>query len=306
MELLNQKQASTLFNLPPATLSTKIKKYKIHADGGTPGRPLYKKETLLKYFSLQEIESSDSVIISICNQKGGEMKTTLTQYLGQALAIKGKKVLLVDMDPQASLTSYFCNYPDKSLADLMGLTAVKANFSDVVVKISENINLLPSNIKLSAFSQIVKIKDYKRLFNVLNPVRSEYNFIILDCGPFLGPLLDNALTAADKVLIPVQCREYSCLGLDLLSDSINDIKEDLNPRLEILGAVLAFYDQREIMSEKKDEIGEFFTVLKTPIYKRASIPQNQATKEDYFKKHPKDAAMFLKLADEILQILEME
>ena len=170
----------------------------------------------------------------------------------------------------------------------------------MIYKINDLLYILPSSIQLSAFTQIQKIKDYKRLNKIIDLIRSEYKFIIIDCGPSLGPLLDNVLAASDKVLIPVQCREYSLLGLDLLSDSINDIKDDLNPRLEILGAVLSLYDKREVMSVKEEEVEKHFKVMNTHILKRASIPQNQVTKDDYFKTNPKDSKMFLDLAKEII------
>ena len=295
-------------NLPPATLSTKIKKLNIPYDAGTTGRPLYRKDTLLKYFPLTS-EAKVSTTISIANQKGGESKTTLTQYLAQALSISGKKVLLIDMDPQASLTSNYIENPVSTIADLMGFTNVKKQIDEVIFNIesgngiSGNLDIIPSNIKLSAFSQILTVKDYKRLTKIVDIIRSRYDLILIDCPPSLGPLLDNALVASDKVLIPIQCREYSLLGVDLLADSIHAIKENLNPRLEILGAVLSMYNPREIMSEKKEEIKEYFPLLKTHIRHRVSIPQNQTTKENYFKTHPKESKMFLDLAREILTII---
>lgn len=303
MKLLNQKEASVLLNIPRPTLCNNIKRLKIPSDGGTSGRPLFKESTLLKYFPIVE-RPLDSTTIAITNQKGGEAKTTLTQYLGQALSIVGKKTLLIDMDPQASLTSNYMTQPDSSISDLMGLTGTKKTIKEVMYKIDDNLSILPSNIHLSAFTQIQKIKDYKKLNRIVDQVRSEFEFILIDCPPSLGPLLDNALAASDKVLIPVQCREYSLLGIDLLTDSISDIREDLNPRLELLGAVLSIYNKREIMSEKEEEIKSHFHVMKTKILKRASIPQNQATKENYFETKPKDAKMFLDLAQEIIGMVE--
>jgi len=303
--LLNQKQISQLLNLPQSTISVKLKQLKVPSEKGTPGRPLYKKDVILKYFPIQE-KSKISTTISVANQKGGEAKTTVTQCLGQALALAGKRTLILDMDPQANLTSNFSENPERTIVDLMGINGRKKNsVKDTIIEITPNLFLLPSNIKLANFTHVINIDDHTRLKNVVDRIRSDYDYILIDCPPSLGVLLENALVASDKVIIPIQCRQFSLLVIDQLALTINRVKASpLGNNLDILGAVLTFHDPREIMSVLKKEIQNYFPIFDTPILKRTSIAQAQYINTALYKTAPKDFKMFQDLAEELVGKLE--
>ena len=188
-------------------------------------------------------------IIAMCNQKGGVGKTTTTINLGAALAEYGRRVLLVDFDPQGALSvgpgrqparprpvrSTTCSCSDDVTAD------------DVLIKTDvAGLDLLPANIDLSA-AEIQLVNEVARemaLARVLKPVRKEYDFVLIDCQPSLGLLTINALTAAHGVLIPLECEFFSLRGVALLLDTIDKVRERLNLDLELEGILATMYDSR--------------------------------------------------------------
>lgn len=199
-------------------------------------------------------------IIAICNQKGGTGKTTTSINLSVYLAVAGKRVLLIDSDPQGNSTSGLGldkNAVEKSLYHvLIDQTSIK----DVLQKTSvENLMIIPSNIDLiGAEVELVEEQEREgRLKKALEVVKDSFDYVIIDCPPSLGLLTLNSLVSATSVIIPVQCEYYALEGLGQLTKTINLIKENLNPLLEIEGVLLTMADFRtnlttEVISETRN------------------------------------------------------
>ncbi len=189
-------------------------------------------------------------IIALCNQKGGVGKTTSTINLGAALAEFGRRVLLVDFDPQGALSVGLGIQPhqlERTTYDL--LLRRDVTIDDVILKTSVNgLDLLPSNIDLSAAEvQLVgEVAREQTLARALAPVVAEYDFILIDCQPSLGLLTVNALTAATGVIIPLECEFFSLRGVALLIDTIDKVRDRLNPALRLDGILATMYDGRTL------------------------------------------------------------
>ena len=189
-------------------------------------------------------------IIALCNQKGGVGKTTSTINLGAALAEFGRRVLLVDFDPQGALSVGLGFQPqqlDRTAYNL--LMERNVGVEDVAIKTSVNgMDLLPSNIDLSAAEvQLVgEVAREQTLGRVLAPALPRYDYVLIDCQPSLGLLTVNALTAAHGVIIPLECEFFSLRGVALLIDTIEKVRERLNPGLELEGILATMYDGRTL------------------------------------------------------------
>lgn len=190
-------------------------------------------------------------IIAVSNQKGGVGKTTTTINLAAALAEQGKKVLLVDMDPQGNATSGV-GVDKRSVENtayelLTGAASIK---DCICVTGTENLHLIPSNINLSGVEiELLEIdrREY-RLKDEVKKKKKEYDFILIDCPPSLNMLTVNAMTAADSVLVPIQCEYYALEGLSQLLHTISLVQKKLNPGLEVEGVVFTMYDARTNLS----------------------------------------------------------
>jgi chromosome partitioning protein len=203
-------------------------------------------------------------IISLANQKGGVGKTTTTISLGAALAELEQRVLLVDFDPQGALSvgvGVNSIELDQTIYNLILDRATQ--FEDVVIKTNiPGVELLPGNIDLSA-AEVVLVSEVAReqaLKRVLQQARGEYDYILIDCPPSLGLLTVNALTASDSVIIPLECEFFALRGMALLVDTIEKVRDRLNPELEIQGVVATMFDgrtlhAREVISRVKDAFG---------------------------------------------------
>jgi chromosome partitioning protein len=215
-------------------------------------------------------------VISMCNQKGGVGKTTTTINLGAALAEFGRRVLLVDFDPQGSLSVGLGLNPhemDLSIYNL--LMDREVSLDDVVVPSGvEGMDLLPSNIDLSAAEvQLVhEVAREQTLQRVLAPAIDQYDVILIDCQPSLGLLTVNALTASDGVIVPLECEYFALRGVALLKTTIDKVRERLNPRLEIEGVLGTMFDgrtlhSREVMDRLVQAWGDkvFHTVIKRTV-----------------------------------------
>ena len=194
-----------------------------------------------------------SRVIAVANQKGGVGKTTTTINLSASLAEAGQHVLVVDMDPQGNTSSGLAvdkNREEKGIYEvLIGFCGVEeAMIRDQL----PNLDILPANVNLSgAEVELISIKDNTfRLRNALEGIRNLYDFILIDCPPSLSLLTVNSLTAADTVLVPIQCEYYALEGLSQLMHTIDLIRDRLNPDLEMEGIVFTMYDARTRLSEQ--------------------------------------------------------
>lgn len=190
-------------------------------------------------------------IIAIANQKGGVGKTTTSINLTAALAEKGKKVLVIDIDPQGNTTSGFGIDKNELDNTVYELILGECTINDCVIKeVLPNVSVLPSNVNLAA-AEIELIGVDKKEFILKNEVdwiKDKYDYILIDCPPSLSMLTVNAMTTAGSVLVPIQCEYYALEGLSQLIHTVNLVKERLNPDLEMEGVVFTMYDSRTNLS----------------------------------------------------------
>ncbi|MCI8273855.1 MAG: ParA family protein [Clostridia bacterium] len=212
-------------------------------------------------------------IISVANQKGGVGKTTTTVNLSTILAKKGKKVLLIDTDPQGNATSGLgvTKELELSIYDiLIGDTTLEETIQDTNVK---NLKICPSNMSLAgAEVELVSMMSREqRLKTKLDEAKDKFDYVLIDCPPSLGLITLNAFTASDSVLIPVQCEYFALEGLGQLLNTVNLVKKHLNKDLEIEGALLTMYDARTNLSNQVvKEVKKYF---ENKVYKTV-IPRN--------------------------------
>jgi chromosome partitioning protein len=211
-------------------------------------------------------------VIAMCNQKGGVGKTTTTINLGAALAEYGRRVLLVDFDPQGALSVGLGVNPmelDRTIYNV--LMERDVSIDDVLLKTNvQGMDLVPSNIDLSAAEvQLVgEVAREQTLKRVLEPVLADYDVVLVDCQPSLGLLTINALTGSDGVIVPLECEFFSLRGVALLIQTIDKVKERLNPHLELEGILATMYDRRtvhgrEVLTRVVEAFGDkvFHTVI---------------------------------------------
>ncbi len=247
-------------------------------------------------------------IIAICNQKGGTGKTTTAINLASSLALAGKKILLVDIDPQGNTTSGLGIDKNSLQSSIYDGLLNHAPISELIQKtLVLNLEIIPSNIELTgAEIELVSLDNReKQLRQILEPLKAQYDFIFIDSPPSLGLLTLNALVACDSVLVPIQCEFYALEGVTQLLKTIRLIKERLNPALEVEGVLLTMADFRtNLTSEVINEIRNFF---KERVY-QTIIPRNVRLSEapsfgkpvSLYDKHSIGAKRYEELAREIL------
>ena len=215
-----------------------------------------------------------SEIMTIANQKGGVGKTTTTINLAAALAEKGKKVLVIDMDPQGNTSSGLGIDKDELDTTVYQLMIGDNTFEECVQKeVFENLDVLAANVNLAGIEiETMDMEDRNYiLHDIIEKIKEEYDYIIIDCPPSLNALTINAMTTADSVLVPIQCEYYALEGLSQLIHTINLVQERLNPELQIEGVVFTMYDVRTNLSNQVVETVK--ENLDTKIY-NTMIPRN--------------------------------
>ena len=250
-----------------------------------------------------------AVVIAMCNQKGGVGKTTSTINLGASLAEYGRKVLLVDLDPQGALSAGL-GVPHYELANTVHnlLVEPRVPIDDVLIHTRvAGLDLIPSNIDLSA-AEIQLVNEVGReqtLGRALRPVLDRYDYVLIDCQPSLGLLTVNALACSDGVVIPTECEFFSLRGLALLTDTVDKVRERLNPKLSISGIVVTRFDTRtvnarEVMARVLERFGDL--VFDTVIARTVRFPETSVAGEPITSWAPKStgAQAYRALAREVI------
>lgn len=263
--------------------------------------------------------SRKTTVMAVVNQKGGTGKTTTCENLGIGLAREGKTVLLIDTDPQASLTISMGNpRPDEldvTLSDLMKKVMEEKPIEpgEGILSHGEGVDLLPANIELSGL-EVSLVNSMSRetiLKQYLDSVKDRYDYVLLDCMPSLGMLTINALAASNEVLIPVQAQYLSAKGLEQLLQTISKVRRQINPRLKIEGILLTMVDSRtnyakEISALIRDTYGRKIKVFETDIPHSVRAAEISAEGKSIFLHDPKGkvADAYRALTKEVLENAE--
>jgi chromosome partitioning protein len=248
-------------------------------------------------------------VVAMCNQKGGVGKTTTVINLGAALADYGRRVLLLDFDPQGALSvglGVDAHDLELSVYNLVMERGIRAE--DIMLKTSvRGMDLLPSNIDLSA-AEIQLVSEVARehaLSRALHPLLVDYDVVLVDCQPSLGMLTVNALTAADGVIVPLECEYFALRGVALLQETIEKVRDRLNPRLEIEGLLATMYDSRtvhgrEVLARLVEAFGD--KVFHTVVSRTVRFPETTVAGQPITSFAPESpgAAAYRQLAREVL------
>ena len=266
-----------------------------------------------------DIVAKKGTVTAVVNQKGGTGKTTTCENLGIGLAMEGKKVLLVDTDPQASLTiSLGYPVPDRispTLSDLMKkiVSDQPIESGEGILHHPEGVDLVPANIELAGMEvSLVNVMSRESVLKqYLDSVKKEYDFILLDCMPSLGMLTVNALASADNVIIPVQAQYLPAKGLEQLLQTVNKVKRQINPKLRIEGILLTMVDSRtnyarDISALIRENYGGKLKVYQTDIPRSVRAEEISAEGKSIFRHDPKGkvAEAYRVLTKEVLQNAE--
>lgn len=249
----------------------------------------------------------------MCNQKGGVGKTTSSINLGASLAEAGRRVLLVDLDPQGALSAGLGiqSYDlDTTVYNLLVDNSVSVD--EVIVRTrTENLDVIPANIDLSA-AEIQLVSEVGReqaLYRAIYPVMDRYDYILVDCQPSLGLLTVNALACSDGVIIPMECEFFSMRGLALLTDTMDKVRSRLNPRLSLTGILVTLYDgrtlhARDVMARLMEAFGD--TVFETVITRTVRFPETSVAGEPIttWASSSPGAQQYRQLAAEVIERIE--
>lgn len=247
-------------------------------------------------------------VISLTNNKGGVGKTTSTLNIGVGLANRGRRVLLIDLDPQASLTiSLGLNSKDFLDKSIVQVLTKQRDVKECLFKIRENVYIIPSNKLLNDAEDLIKGKNFREsiLKNALEPIRDIFSYILIDCPPSLNVFTDNGLTASNEVFIPIEAEYLALQGTSQLVEKVNEIKEG-NPNLRITGVFLTKYDQRKNLNKQVKEVlentfkGEVFN---TNINTNVALAEAPSHQKDIFSYEPTSSGAkdYASLVEEIIR-----
>lgn len=246
--------------------------------------------------------------IAVANQKGGVGKTTTAINLSACLGALGKRVLLIDLDPQGNASSGVGTDPRQVEQSVYGVLSGDLDMHTACIQTEfQNLSLCPSNMELAgAEVELVLMEEREfRLKHAIAQIKADYDFILIDCPPSLGLLTLNALVAADTILIPIQCEYYALEGLSQLTGTIRKVRQSLNPELDIEGVLLTMFDARTNLSiQVADEVKRFYP---QKVY-ASVIPRNVRLSEapsfgqpiHIYDKHSRGAECYLDLAQEVI------
>ncbi len=260
------------------------------------------------YFYISKSQIKMGKIIAIANQKGGVGKTTTAVNLAAALGVLEKKVLLIDADPQANASSGLGVDIEKAPAGTYELLEHEATAKETIVKTnSPNLDLIPSHIDLVAVEVELVNKPNREfmLKEAVKDIRDDYDYVLIDCAPSLGLITLNALTAADSVIVPIQCEYFALEGLGKLLNTIKNVQQIHNPDLNIEGLLLTMYDARlKLSNQVVDEVKKHFgdMVFETVIQRNVRLSEAPSFGESIleYDATSKGAVNYINLADELI------
>lgn len=246
--------------------------------------------------------------IAIANQKGGVGKTTTAINLSASLAAKGKKVLVIDMDPQGNTTSGFGIDKNELENTVYEMILGECSIQECLMQeILENISIIPSNVNLAAAEiELIGVdkKEYI-LKNEVDWIKDQYDFVIIDCPPSLSMLTVNAMTTADTVLVPIQCEYYALEGLSQLIHTVNLVRERLNPTLDIEGILFTMYDSRtnlstQVVENVKNHLNQKIYTTMIPRNIRLAEAPSYGMPINIYDPRSAGAESYMSLADEVI------